>query len=282
MKYFSKTYESVDKMLHEFKTLPANAAFAGADLSSMEEGGASWRGTKTYDEAVELIRYGWEEPLNELKEAIKTVGIKTNVTMEKIRPRNSVVGYAPHVPNAIRGIPESMISTERTPQKVKAVTIIYSSDANAGLSQADFLKAGAVILKIINDLELKGYRVRLVHEFCAAKKNQECIVGRVTLKDWRQPLDLKKLTFPLANAAMIRRFGFRFTEVIPGIKDRGWVGTYGGALNSLNDYEETCKQLRGAGLLKDADNEYFISIKLIRKCNHDSAKVMSKAGMTMK
>ena len=279
MAYFVETYNSVEHMLRMFDR-PENAAFAGRDLSSKDEGAAGWRGTKTYAEAVELIRNGWEEPLKELKEAIKSVGIKPNVTTEKVRPRTSVIGYAPHVPNAIQGIPESMIGTERVPQKVKAVTIIYSSDANGGLSQEDFFKAGAVVLKIINDLELEGYRVRLLHEFCAAQKGSEKIVGRVTLKDWRQPIDLKKLTFPLANAAMIRRFGFRFTEVIPGIKGSGWVGGYGGALNSLLEYEQVCEELRKNKLLND--NEYFINIKLVRNCKHDSQKVIEAAGMILK
>jgi hypothetical protein len=277
MKYFVETYDSVEQMLRLFDR-PENAAFAGRSLQAKEDGSASWMGTETYAEAVNLIRNGWEEPLKELKEAIKSVGIKANTSTEKLKPRAGVVGYAPHVPNAIRGIPESMIGTERVPQKVKAVTIIYSSDANAGLGQEDFFKSGAVVLKIINDLELKGYRVRLLHEFCAARKGSESILGRVTLKDWRQPIDLKKLTFPLANAAMIRRFGFRFTETIPGIKE-GWAGGYGGALNSLLSYKEVCDELRKNKLLNE--NEYFINIKLVRECKHDSEKVVQAAGMVL-
>ena len=277
MAYFVETYDSVEQMLRLFDR-PENAAFKGRELHSKENGSASWNGTETYAEALDLIRNGGEEPLKELKEAIKSVGIKTNVTTEKVRPRTSVVGYAPHVPNAIRGIPESMIGTERVPQKVKAITIIYSSDANGGLSQRDFFDAGAVILKIINDLELNGYRVRLLHEFCAAQCGSETIVGRVTLKDWRQPIDLKKLTFPLANAAMIRRFGFRFTEVIPGIKG-SWAGGSGGALNSKMKYNEVCEEFRKNKLLND--NEYFINYKLIQECKHDSDKVMEAVDMKL-
>lgn len=277
MKYFVETYDSVEQMLRLFDR-PENAAFAGRHLSAKKDGSASWNGTETYAEAVNLIRNGWEEPLKELKDAVKSVGIRTNTSTEKIKPRAGVVGYVPHVPNAIQGIPESMICTERIPQKVKAVTIIYSSDANGVLSQEDFFKSGAVVLKIINDLELRGYRVRLLHEFCAAKRDSEAIVGRVTLKDWRQPIDLKKLTFPLANAAMIRRFGFRFTETIPGIKG-SWASGYGGALNSLLSYKEVCAELRKNKLLNE--NEYFINIKLVRECKHDSEKVVEAAGMTL-
>lgn len=279
MKYFVETYDSIDKMLLTFDKRPVNAAFEGRHCSSKESGDARWRGTESYEEATDLIQHGWEEPLKDLKESIKTVGIKTNVTTQKIRPLNSVVGYAPHIPNAILGLPESMIATERTPSKVKAVTIIYSSDSNAGTSKKTFLDAGAVVLKIINDLELKGYRVRLVHEFCAAQSGDEAIIGRVSLKDWRQPLDLKKLTFPLANAAMIRRFGFRFTETVPGIKG-SWAGGYGSAMNAISDYDRVCERLRKEGLL--SDNEYFINISLVKRCSYDSEAVMKAAGMTMK
>ncbi len=279
MKYFCETYDSVDAMLRIINERPENDAFKGRSLDSKATYDKNWFGTESYEEAVELIRNGWEEPLKELRESLKTVGIRTNVTTDKVRPRNSVVGYAPHVPNAIRGIPESMIATERTPSKVKAVTIIYSSDSNAHVTRKQFLDAGAVILNIINSLELKGYRVRLIHEFCAAIKVEQCLVGRVTLKDWRQPLDLKKLTFPLANAAMIRRFGFRFTETVPGIS-KSWSGGYGCAMNSAYRYDVVCDTLRKAKLL--GENEFFVNIGLIRQHGYDSEKVMKAAGMTLR
>ena len=279
MKYFCETYDSVDAMLRIIDERPENDGFKGRSPESKSTGDAKWYGTDSYEEAVELIRNGWEEPLKDLRESLKTVGIRTNVTTDKVRPCNRVVGYAPHVPNAIRGIPESMIATERTPNKVKAVTIIYSSDSNANVTRKQFLDAGAVILNIINDLELRGYRVRLIHEFCGATKGEECLIGRVTLKDWRQPLDLKKLTFPLANAAMIRRFGFRFTETVPGIS-KGWSGGYGSAMNTTRPYGDICDTMRKAKLLNE--NEYFINIRLIQAYDHDSEKVMKAAGMTLK
>ena len=278
MKYFVETFDSIDEMLRAFEKREPNASFKGYTKYSQGVGDAGWKGTETYEEAVDLIRRGWDEPLAALKDAAKAAGINTNVSTNKIRPRNSVVGYAPHVPNAILGLPQSMIASERVPTKVKAVTIVYSSDCNAGMTTQKFLDAGVVALKIVNDLELRGYRVRLINEFTCAKYDEEVLEGRVVLKDWRQPIDLKKMAFPLAHVAMTRRFSFRQTEVYPGLTS--WRGNYGGAYGQVTDYDKMVKELRKAKVLHD--NEYYINIKLIKDCKHDAAEVMKRAGITLK
>lgn len=277
-KYVVETFESIDQMLRVFNTREPNQSFKGRHMTSMDTGDADWLGTETYEDAVDLIRHGWEDPLPQLKDAAKAAGINTNTSTNKLRPRNSVVGYAPHIPNAIMGLPESMIATERVPTKVKAVTIVYSSDCNASVSTEKFLKAGVVALKIVNDLELKGYRVRLINEFTCANCGDEVLEGRVVLKDWRQPIDLKKLAFPLAHVSMTRRFSFRQTELCPDIKS--WSGSYGGAYGNTTDYDDMVKDLRKANVLKE--NEYYINLRLIWDCNHNADEVMKRAGITLK
>ena len=171
-----------------------------------------------------------------------------------------------------------MIATERTPQKIKAVSIIYCSDASGSTPTKEFLKCGAVVLNIINELELKGYRVRLVNEFTGAKRGDEALISRVVLKDWRQPLDLKKITFPLAHSAMCRRFSFRYTETQPELRNSGWRPGYGTSLG-MKGYDKVVNTYKKEGLL--TDNEYYLNLQMVKENDYDMQKVMEQAGMKL-
>lgn len=278
MKYYFDVYKGIDDLLRKIESRPVNTVFKDATLSSNSEN-AKFSGTANYQEAVELFKSGWEDPVKDLKAEVKAANIRTNVTETKHRPRNSVVGYAPCVPAAILGLPESMIATERTPSKIKAVSIVHSVCANAATKTQEFLKAGAAVLKIVNDLELKGYRVQLDCEFDASVCGQETTVARFRLKDWRQPLDLKKLTFPMAHASMLRRIGFRHTETHPGIKYSGWTGCYGRALSSDMNYKQQVAMYKKQGML--AENEFFITLDMAKKNGYDTEKIMKQAGMKL-
>lgn len=277
MKYICETFNSIEQMITVLDKRSPNKIWEGKSQTSNDEGGG-FLGTKTYADAVELIKKGWEDPVKELKTAQTALRVKANGSTLKTRPRNSVVGYAPCVPAAILGLPESMIATERTPQKIKAVSIIYCSDASAGTATKEFLKCGAVVLNIVNELELKGYRVRLVNEFTGAERDNEALISRVVLKDWRQPLDLKKITFPLAHSAMCRRFSFRYTETQPELRNTGWRPGYGRPIGSRG-YAKVVEAYRKEGLL--TDNEYYLNLQMVQKNDYDMQKVMEQAGMKL-
>lgn len=279
MKYIHETFDSITKLLETINKRVPNSVFKGKALDS-ETGSQKFTGTKNYKEAEELLINGWDGPVKDIKAAQKALQVKSNVTTQKARPRSSVVGYAACVPAAILGLPESMIATEKVPNKVKAVTIVYANNANCGVNSDRFVKAGAAVLKLVNDLELKGYRVRLICEVFSAKASNETIVCRVTVKDWRQPLDLKKIAFPIAHASMLRRLGFRWLETVSGIEYKGWPSGYGYPLS--NDL--TCQQInelyRKNNLLND--NEYYINMKQVEADDYDTEAIAKSVGMTLK
>lgn len=232
--------------------------------------------TKSIEDAMNLMTYGWDEPLAEIKKGVER-NFKTNTVANKTRPSTGVVGYAPCVPNAIRGLPNSMIMTERTPTKVKAVTVVFAVSVNGFYSAESIRKAGINVLNIVNNLELAGYRVRLDVEFGASKHNNDICTVRVCVKDWRQPLDLKKLTFPIAHPSMFRRFGFRWLETVPNLKNAGFRGGYGSA-SFLEDHGAAVKLYKENGIL--TDNEYLITSYLCFDKDHDETEIMKACGMT--
>lgn len=276
-----EVFDSIHQMLSAIDTRKENRVFSGSKLES-KRSDKKFYGTDSYEQAEGLIRDGWEEPLSELEAVARSMNVKTNVTRQKARPMTHIVGYAPCVPNAIMGLPNSMIATEKTPSKVKAVTIVYSPADTGGASTSSYIKAGVAVLKLVQELELSGYRVRLQAEFKSSKTNsdREYSIARVTLKDWRQPVDLKKLTFPFANASMQRRFGFRWLETHPDLMERSWIGGYGVTLGRVWDYDRQLGFYKEHGLLQN--NEYFVTKQLCENEGYDVDRIMSACGMTIK
>ncbi len=267
-------FENITQMLTALKHRPANEVFKGHSLSS-ETGSEDFTRTKSYDEALSLIENGWEEPLNKIKKGVEN-GFKSNGTLNKSRPQTGIVGYAPCVPNAILGLPNSMIMTEKTPSKVKAVTILFMMSVNCSVDEEDIMKSGIVVLNIINDLELAGYRVKLDVEFFGASEGNDICSARVTVKDWRQPLDLKKLAFPIAHPSMFRRLGFRWLETYPQLKNRGYYSGYGSSSFRTN-YQNTLKIYNESGMLDK--NEYAITVYLCKEKKFNKDEIVKACGL---
>ena len=266
-------FDNINQMLTAINGRPANEVWKGHSLSS-ETGSEGFTRTKSYKEAMQFIESGWSEPLEKIKRGVEN-GFKSNGTRNKAVPRTGVVGYAPCVPNAILGLPNSMIMTEKTTSKVKAVTILYGMSVTANINQEDIYKAGIVLLNIINDLELAGYRVKLDVEYFSSREGNDVYGSCVTVKDWRQPLDLKKLAFPISHPSMFRRLGFRWLETNPNVKNRSIRSGYG--RNVAEGYENMTKFYKDYGLLKQ--NEYYIDVYFCRNKKFDKDEIVKACGL---
>ena len=276
MKYNAQIerFDSIAQMLKTIESRPENEVFKGQKPES-KNSDKSFSRTSSYEEAMGLITNGWAEPLEQIKKGTGN-SFRSNGQVNKSRPQTGIVGYAPCVPNAILGLPNSMIMTEKTPSKVKAVTLLFSMSVTCAYSQEKILKAGIVILNIINDLELAGYRVRLDVEFFGANKGNDVCSARVTVKDWRQPLDLKKLAFPISHPSMFRRFGFRWLETYPNLTNHGYRHGYGSSSFKEN-YNNALKTFKDSGMLDK--NEYLITTYLCMAHDYNKEKIMEECGL---
>ena len=267
-------FDNLTVMMRELESRKNNPHMEWANSSHVM--GGSFTGTETWDEAKSLLLNGWEEPLEQLKKGVGQ-NIKTNVTRSKAIPSTGIVGYAPCVPNAIIGLPNSMITTQRTPSKVKAVSLTYSVGVNCSWNTEEITKAGIAALNVVNDLELQGYRVALNVEILSAGKGNEDLCACVKVKDWRQPMDLKKLAFTIANPSMLRRFGFRWLETTPLMTRDDFASGYGIPLSN-KDYETHLSIVQNSGYI--SKNEFFITAALCRDEDYDTHRIMKRAGMT--
>lgn len=269
-------FNSISSMINALSTRPENSVFKGKKLDSKMDN-YSFNMTHSLDEAYDLCLNGWDEKLAEVK-AQFTAATRPNKNgaIDRRRTYNHVVGYTPNVPNAILGLPQSMITTDKQPQKVKVVSIVYSPTGNCTVSADDLIKAGIIVLNIVNQLELNGIRVNLVLQPKGSSDDHQDTAMLVDVKSYRDPLDLRKLCFPLIHPSFFRRLGFRWLETVPGLTDTSYAWGYGHTTTGRDGYKE---ELVKAGAI--SENDYYLSYYIIEKCKFDRDAVMKAAGITI-
>lgn len=261
MNIIKEHFDSIHQMIQVIESRPNNDVMKGQNSS--HSGDEDFTGSKSYEEAKQLFENGYTDVLEKIKIGMAS-DIKRNQIERRRRVTTGVVGYAPHVPNAILGVPNSMILTEAAPQKIKAISIVAGITENCGTDAKEFIRSGIAVLGVVNTLELQGYRVNLKVAFYCAECGNDRAFGTVSVKDYREHLDIQKLCFPLAHPSMFRRLGFKWLETCEGLKESCWSGGYG---CQICGSEEISKLF-----LKD--NEFLINLAVTKKCNYDVDKII--------
>lgn len=222
-----------------------------------------WAGGVTYEQALNLLEYGDSELAN----SIEQVEISKSPISEKIVNKyfNDIQGFIPHIPNAIVGIPNSMINIKRT--KVsgssKILNIIIDKAVPGYVTTEDFMECSKVILNTIDSLEEAGYRCNLYISDGAEFYDKDKVIWLVRLKSSDEPFNRYKCAFPLAHVAMSRRIFFRATECLAsGIAD---LNSYGSVL----DKYETKNLVKETFSLAEASCPSFKLIKLSSLLHED-------------
>lgn len=274
MEYIAESFADIDELVRILDYRNVNKVFSDETLAS-DKNDEDFTKTKSYAEAVELLKNGYADPLEKIKRGVEVNS--RGFSAQRTLPRNDIVGYAPCVPNAILGIPQSMINKDVIARKSKVVTIVYDVTGAWHVEADTFIKAGIMVLTIINSLEVNGYRVSLKTVFQNCRSGNQFSFAAVTLKDWRQPLDLKKMAFPFCHPSMLRRIGFRHLERNPKITENRFTFGYGTANVSDKEYDELEKELREHKLLED--HEKYINIKLCQNNDFEPQAVAKACGL---
>lgn len=179
-----------------------------------------WRGVKSYEEAEKLLMYGHQPTVDRMRTEFKA-DVKGD--SKRFSFRNDIVGAAPVVPLAMKGIPNCMVNSYMKPIKAKVVDIYYDMTDSARVDSDDIIKAGQVLLGTILELERQGYRFNV---YCTQCYNDgtTCDMLVVKVKDATQPIDLKRMSFPLAHTGFFRCIGFDWYSRFPGAKYRCGYG----------------------------------------------------------
>lgn len=180
----------------------------------------SWRGCKSWEDALDMMRNGYQPTVEKLKSLLK-VSAKGNG--KRISFLNNIVGYAPVVPLALKGVPNNMIDTRMKPIKCKVLDVYYDMTASCNISSDDIIKCGQKVLSAILELESQGYAFNL-YAIQSYSGSKDCDMLVVKVKSSSQPIDLKRISFPLTHTSFFRAIGFDWYSKVPGGKYRSGYG----------------------------------------------------------
>ena len=183
------------------------------------EARASWHGA-TYDEALDMLQHGYQNAVDNMRGVFKTN--KTG-EVKRFAFQNNIQGFAPVVPLALKGVPNCMIDMRVRPIKAKVIDVYYDSTFANYVDKDDIIKVGQKVLGSIVELERQGYRFNLyaMQSYCDSSGADVMIVK---VKSAEQPLDLKRISFPLTHTAFFRVIGFDWYSKVPGGKYRSGYG----------------------------------------------------------
>ena len=162
------------------------------------------------EEALEIMRTGYQPAVENLKASNSGLSGQG----KRIGFHNDVVGFAPIVPLAMMGVPQSMINMHMKPIKSKIIDVYYSMTVSCGTSTKTIIENGQRLLGAIMSLEHQGYRINLyaIQDYYRDKTADMLVVK---IKSSNTPLDLKRMSFALIHPAFFRVVGFDWYSKTP-------------------------------------------------------------------
>lgn len=267
--FMIETYNSTADVVRDCKT----RQITDSSFSNMQDGKLgghtkSWCGVNSYEEALKFLEEGYQPTVEKLKS-----GIKANVIGQgkRISFHNDIVGYSPVVPLAILGVPNSMVNFTMKPIKSKVIDIYYNMTASCGIDSDDIIKAGVDMLSAILELEQQGYRFN-IYAVQTYYSNLKCYMLNVKVKDAMQPVDLKRISFPLTHTGFFRVIGFDWYSKCPKAK---YIPGYGHSIDydfDVNEMSEITKEIFGNNAV------WFGCSKIINKGKDYIKEVIINAG----
>jgi len=210
MECFENGAEVVSKCMDR----PKGSGFSQNHFSPSYSYDKNFQGVRNIGEAKKMLNEGWSEKVDIVKGMAREVQ-KQVMAMKPAGLKSDVVGFVPIVPNAIMGLPNSMLNTNVQPKKNKVLNVIYGLSYSASVDKDDIIEYGMKVMERVVKLEAQGYRVRLTCLQDYADSKKEFHILTVKCKSEDQPLDPQRVMFPMFHPAMFRAIGFGWYETLP-------------------------------------------------------------------
>jgi hypothetical protein len=219
-------FSNIQEFEQFINNAPINSVFRWETLGSSRKDDADWRGTKSYEEAQDLLKHGCEEIAKKLEKQfqLKSKDVGFN---KVVRNFYDVVGFQVSVPRYLQGLPTSMVNQKKVVEKARVITINKSMSYNAFYSTEEIIEESAKALALIKAIETKGIRVNL--NLCMASDSWggQKVGLKIRVKNAGERINVSKLSFIMAHPSMLRRMLFRWLEVNPKVTDKGYTNGYG-------------------------------------------------------
>ena len=177
--------------------------------------------TKTFDEAINLLKYGDEKLYNEIRREKNKININKIIGAmnQRLKYENNYYGSIPNIPAYLKGNPLNMIDCKKSQPANKILNIFLNIRVGGSISAEDIIKVGLKYITIIDILEKSGYRCNLYSGCANEGYSNEYSYFMLRIKTDKEPLNLKKMCFAIAHPSMQRRIKFRWMEVNDFEKD---------------------------------------------------------------
>lgn len=212
----TKRFENVSAFALYIEQGKCQEGFTPSRLRRDNEG---WAGTRDFDDANKRLHFGDKELFakvsnnKEFAKAKKAI----EITRAKRQTYASVVGFAPHVPNFVAGVPTSMLAQKSTSSKRKTVTICYCPAASFDTSAEDLERCALNVFLCIMSLEAQGTRVNLWIGI-GSQESKQNVSAFVNVKRAEEKLDVLRAVYPCISPSFLRRHFLAFVEQEPGVK----------------------------------------------------------------
>lgn len=206
-------------MNHEYKNGAVRINFdSTADIIACAENpafrSAQYRGNRgftmvsSFAEAKELSEMGWPDGLKQAEELRATI-VERIAGSQSLRPRltRSFAGFAPCIPAAISGDPESMfnVRSQLTPSTGKVIRIMFNIDVSGGIECQTMIFRGAVGLALIDLLESSGFRCEIVMGMAYnGGGSRKDVRTFVTLKQAEDSLNMDSIAYWFSHPSSFR------------------------------------------------------------------------------
>lgn len=206
--YKMERYTTVQELASVTRNRQVRSEWESSHNFNFEEK-SNWYGASSFEEAYTLLNDGWQAPTEKMTKAIEKVAKQG--TSARTVMYNDVVGFHPNVPLSILNVPTSMVNMKKVEHKNKVIHIVYDCGLSCRVNCDDAFKAGLNLFETVLNLEMSGYRVELdaLQSFCVGK---EYSLFCVNVKRANQPMNIKKMMFPICNPAFARVIGFDWQD----------------------------------------------------------------------
>lgn len=218
-----KTVREVEEQLR----LPLAQCWQGKSEPPTDEkirGNESWYGFPDTESAFQAYFGGWydESMLGRLKVRRPITGsdrLRCHTTLD-------VKGVYPDVSRFMLGLPDNMVEEVFVRKQSKIIKIIYCPNAHCMTPSEEFLKALTNIVRLVQTLEMNGYRVDLniYHYFYDRHGHGRVLSFLLPVKDPDRALNLKRCMFGMGHTASFRILGFLLCSKDP---ESWYINAYG-------------------------------------------------------
>lgn len=222
----AETFDSVTEFISVISKRTPNKAFTNYGRKESETNTESFCGTKNFDEAQDLLKHGYKEGTKDLLNCKTSVKVLTPTRKKQIFA--DVTGFSPIVPNAIIGLPNSMLNRRDKIQPSRVINIILDIAVSGKTDKEIFLKAGKNIYSFIKSIEATGTKVNLsVMDNMYIKRVKRFVCLFVKIKDSKQAINPQLISYPIIHPSFFRRHVFRWVETSPFTSYQEVTKTYG-------------------------------------------------------